>query len=174
MKKFEFTLKFNLQGTLLNPNDHVDALYASGCDDALVGVGHEGSIALDFIREAQSATEALGSAILNVKSAIPEAKLIEATPDLVGLTDVAEVLGCSRQNIRQMMNRHIGSFPPPVHAGKTAIWHLSPILDWVRADEKYLVDETFAELAAMTMKVNVAKEAAAFSDDLPNMLTLVS
>ncbi|MEY8252721.1 MAG: DNA-binding protein, partial [Colwellia sp.] len=101
MNEYEFTLKFSLQATSVNPEDHLDKLYEAGCDDAIVGTGKKGSIALDFIREADSAFDAISSALMNVKSAIPEAKLIEATPDIVGLTEVADMLGCSRQNIRQ-------------------------------------------------------------------------
>ncbi len=80
MKEYEFTLKFSLQGASLDPNDHLEKLHDSGCDDALVGTGKTGSIALDFIREADSAFDAINSALQNVKSAIPEAKLIEAIP----------------------------------------------------------------------------------------------
>ena len=33
----------------------------------------------------------------------PGATLTEADPDLVGLTDVADILGCTRQNMRRLM-----------------------------------------------------------------------
>ncbi len=71
----------------------------AGCDDALVGVGQPGRIALDFTREARSASEAVLSAIKDVQRAIPGARLIEAGPDYVGLTEVAEMVGVTRQNI---------------------------------------------------------------------------
>jgi predicted DNA-binding transcriptional regulator AlpA len=174
MKEYEFTLKFSLQGTSLDPNDHLEKLYDSGCDDALIGTGKTGSIALDFIREADSAYDAINSALQNIKTAIPEAKLIEATPDIVGLTDVAEILGCSRQNIRQIMNRNVGSFPHPIHEGKSSIWHLFTVLKWLKEREAYQIDDGFTELAGMTMKVNAAKEAYAFGADLPKMYALVS
>lgn len=34
-------------------------------------------------------------------NANPEAVLVEAAPDLVGVTDVANLLGCTRQNIQK-------------------------------------------------------------------------
>ena len=93
MNQYEFTLTFSLQNAEDNPEQFLDALYEAGCDDALIGFGQPGSIALEFVREAKSAAAAVNSAIDNVKAAIPDAELIEAKPDLVGLTDVAAALG---------------------------------------------------------------------------------
>src|SRR5439155_384770 len=81
----------------------IERLGAAGCDDALVGIGQPGRIALEFTREAHSAEAALVSALTDVKRAIPSARLIEAAPDFVGLTDVAEVVGMTRQNMRKLM-----------------------------------------------------------------------
>jgi hypothetical protein len=69
-----------------------------------------------FTREAESAKRAIVSALEDVKKAIPAAKLIEAGPDLVGLADVADMLGMSRQNMRKLMLVHAANFPAPVHA----------------------------------------------------------
>jgi hypothetical protein len=82
----------------------------------LIGVGQAGRIALDFTREANTAFEAVSSAIADVKQAIPGAKLVEATPDLVGLTDVADIIGCSRQYMRKLMiAREFGEIDLTVH-----------------------------------------------------------
>ncbi|MYE84879.1 MAG: hypothetical protein F4X31_01355 [Gammaproteobacteria bacterium] len=74
MKTYEFTLKFSFPD-----EDHVDGmdelverLGEVGCDDALVGTGKAGRLALDFCREAESAFEAVSSAIADVKTAIPD------------------------------------------------------------------------------------------------------
>jgi len=64
-------------------------------------VAQPGRIALDFTREGASAQAAITSALADVRKAIPDAKLIEVSPDLVGLTDVAELVGVTRQNMRQ-------------------------------------------------------------------------
>jgi hypothetical protein len=42
--------------------------------------------------------------------AIPGAMLAEAAPDFVGLTDVAELTGMSRQNMRKTLARHLRQF----------------------------------------------------------------
>jgi hypothetical protein len=115
MNEYDFLLKFDLPGPDVDPEEFVNALYEAGCDDATVGIGQHGRVALNFTREAASAVDAVSSAIADVKKAIPKAKLIEATPDLVGLTDIAEILGCSRQNIRKLVIGHRSLFPSPVH-----------------------------------------------------------
>lgn len=50
---------------------------AEGRDDALIGVGLPGRLALEFVREAHSAHEAIEGAIEDVRRAIPNARLIE-------------------------------------------------------------------------------------------------
>lgn len=89
MREFDFILRF-----ALHPTDEVDRcverLYEQGCDDALVGIGNPGYIALDFTREAESALEAISSAIAAVKRAIPNGEFMNVGPDFVGLTDVAD------------------------------------------------------------------------------------
>jgi hypothetical protein len=79
MKEFEFTIKFSLGDADADPETYVDRLYGAGCDDALIGIGQTGMIALDFIREANNALEAVISAIEDVKRVIPDAQLVEAT-----------------------------------------------------------------------------------------------
>ena len=166
MNEFEFTLIFGLTGDLLEPDAYIERLGKAGCDDALIGVGKSGRIALLFNRGAENALEAVLSAIRDVKRAIPDAQFIEATPDLVGLTDIAEVLGCSRQNIRKLMLKNRASFPAPIHEGKAALWHLSSVLTWLQRENRYPVDETLLLVAKANMQLNIAKEAAKLDPSL--------
>ena len=99
--EYTFTLKYQLADHDGNPDNLVEQLGEAGCDDALVGIGQPGRLALEFTREADSAHVAVRSALADVRRAIPSAKLIEAAPDFVGLTDVAEIVGMSRQNMRK-------------------------------------------------------------------------
>lgn len=161
MKDYEFTLKYTLPDTATNPDDHIAALFDAGCDDALVGTGQQGRIALDFIRTARSAREAIISALAAVKTAIPDAKLIEVSPDFVGLTDVADIVGCSRQNIRKLMLTHIQTFPAPIHEGSSSVWHLFTVLHWLRERDTYKIDEALLEVSESTMMFNTAKQASA-------------
>lgn len=98
------------------------------------------------------------SALADVRRAVPSVKLIEVAPDLVGLTDVAEIVGVSRQNMRKLMLTHPSSFPTPVHEGSTSIWHLADVLSWLQAKGSYPLARSVLDVAQVALQVNVAKE----------------
>jgi predicted DNA-binding transcriptional regulator AlpA len=158
--EYIFTLKYQLAEEDSDHDEFIDRLGAAGCDDALVGIGHPGRIALEFTREAESADAALMSALADVKRAVPSARLIEAAPDFVGLTDAADVVGVSRQNMRKLMMKYPTSFPAPVHEGSAAVWHLADLLIWLQAKGQYDVDLSTAEVAVAAMRINLAKAAS--------------
>ncbi len=157
--EYIFTLKFQLSDEDSDHGEIVERLGAAGCDDALVGIGQPGRIALEFTRESASAEAALVSALADIKRAVPSAKLIEAAPDFVGLTDAADVVGVSRQNMRKFMVNYPTSFPLPVHEGSTALWHLADLLAWLEAKIGYDVDRSTADVAAAAMQINLARAA---------------
>jgi predicted DNA-binding transcriptional regulator AlpA len=158
--EYEFTLKFAL------PTDHqsvdkiVERLGEVGCEDALVGIGQAGRIALEFTRDAASAKTAIFGALAAVKTAIPGAKLLEVTPDFVGLTDIADCVGVSRQNMRKLMLTHKDDFPVPMHEGSAALWHLSPVLAWLQERAHYAVPSTLLDVAHIAMQINLTREAS--------------
>ncbi|MAL00558.1 AlpA family transcriptional regulator [Neopusillimonas maritima] len=156
--EYVFTLKYQLTDRDSDLDALVEQLGGAGCDDALVGVGQAGRLALEFSREAESAAEAVRTALVDVKGAIPTARLIEASPDLVGLTDVADIVGVSRQAMRKLMVTHRETFPMPVHEGSASIWHLAEVLDWLRARGGYHIDTGVLEIAKVALEVNITKE----------------
>ena len=160
MKEYEFTLMYLLPASDLEPAIYVEALAEAGCDDALIGIGRSGRIALEFIREDKSAAAAITRALEQVKATIPGAQLIEATPDFVGLTDVADIIGCSRQNMRKLVQANMHSFPAPVHEGKASIWHLFSVLNWLSDRDNYDVDLSIIEVSKTAMEINTAKQVA--------------
>ncbi|MDB5990980.1 MAG: DNA-binding protein [Herbaspirillum sp.] len=164
--EFSFTLKYQLSGDDCNLDELVERLGAAGCDDALVGIGQPGRIALEFTREADNARAALISALTDVKHAVPTSRLIEAAPDFVGLTDVAELIGMSRQNLRKLMVSYSTSFPVPVHEGSAAIWHLADVLGWLQAKGGYGLEQTIIEVSKATKQINVAKEARLLTPEI--------
>jgi predicted DNA-binding transcriptional regulator AlpA len=158
--EYTFTLSYSLS---VDDRDHeqlVERLGAGGCSDALVGIGRHGSIALEFTREADSSIDAVISALGDAKRAVPTASLIEAAPDLVGLTDVADMVGVSRQNMRKLMLNNFASFPVPIHEGSASIWHLTDVFAWLQSKQLYDLDESMIEVARITKQVNLAKRAA--------------
>ena len=155
MTEYPFTLRFEVSDAELDVDECVELLAASGCDDALIGTGAAGRIALDFIRESSSARDAVLSAISDVKGALPQAALIEATPDFVGYSEVADIVGRSRQNIRKLLLTCRTSAPIPVHEGVSTVWHLAPVLEWLRDEKNYEIKKDIIELACTNMQVNI-------------------
>ena len=157
--EYEFTLKYQLAADDCDHDEIVERLAEAGCDDATIGVGQPGRIALVFAREAVTALAALMSALEDVKRALPTARLVEAAPDFVGLTDVADVAGVSRQNMRKLMLSHAADFPIPVHEGNPSVWHLWDVLAWLNTRGGYDIKSAILEVAKSAKQVNLAKEA---------------
>ena len=159
MSEYEFTLTFTLPPGFDDVDGLVERLGAAGCDDATVGIGAWGRLALAFSREAESASVALTSALADVRRAEPRARLIEAGPDLVGLTDVATLLGVTRQNVRKLIVACDAPAPAPMHEGRPTIWRLAKVLAWLRDEKGYGVPRELLEIAAATLQANLAVEA---------------
>lgn len=160
MAEYEFTLRFRLADMEADAGELEGPLLKAGCDDATLGIGLPGRIALAFTRESRTAREALASAIRAVRKATPGAVLVEASPDLVGLSDVASLIGCSRQNMRKLMQNHPATFPMPVHDGNPSLWHLASLLEWLRDAQGQQIDGSLLELARETRSLNLARELA--------------
>ena len=156
--EYIFTLKYQLTEHDSDQDALVERLGDAGCDDALVGIGQPSRLALEFTREAESAQAAVRSALADVKRAVPSAKLVEAVPDFVGLTDVAELVGVSRQAMRKLMLSHAATFPAPVHEGSASIWHLAEVLGWLEEKGGYTLERKMLETARAALEVNLARE----------------
>lgn len=74
---FTFTLNYQLTSDESDMDTLVEHLAEEGCDDALGGVGQPGRLALEFVREAPSAHDAIQGALGDMRRAIPNARLIE-------------------------------------------------------------------------------------------------
>jgi hypothetical protein len=158
MTSYSFVLNFNLPRGDEDPGQYLDALYEAGCDDALVGVGHRGMIGLDFTRSASSAEEALRSAVRDVQRAIPGANLVQVGPDLVGLTEMAEIFSFSRQNMRKYATGKSSlahtSFPTPTVIGEPSLWHLAEIVSWFQRNTEKTLPPNLLEISKATATIN--------------------
>lgn len=157
MTEYVFSLKYHLPPEVQDMALLLERLGEAGCDDALAGIGVTGRLALEFSREAVSAEEAVRSAMSDVARAVPGAVLIEVSPDLVGLTDVADIVGVSRQAMRKMMLAHATDFPVPVHEGSVTLWHLADILSWLQGRPTCQVNDDMRQLACVAQQVNLEK-----------------
>ncbi|TPE54125.1 DNA-binding protein [Maribrevibacterium harenarium] len=161
MNSYEFTLVFTLPAAQSNPEAYLDALFEAGCDDAMIGTGVAGRIALEFERAGENALNTLLSAIHDVKNAIPNANLAECRPDLIGVTGIAAIFKLSRQAVLKAIKNN-PSFPAPVHSGSSDIWHLYQVVDWAQKHGKLAsrLDDVaiVSELSAATYQLNLARE----------------
>ena len=159
MKEFNFELIFKLVDNQ-DSNKYLDALFENGCDDATISTGQLGMLSLSFTREAINASLAVESAINDVKKAIPSAKLVEATPDIVNISDISSILSHSRQYTRKLFNSKTSSLPAPIHIGNPSIWHLSEILNWLKSlgKQENKINENLFELSHITRQINTKRQ----------------
>jgi len=156
---WDFVLTFRLPEGGEEPSAWLDALFAAACDDATIGIGKRGFIALDFTRGGGSAEQAVHSAIAAVDGAIPGAVLTEVGPDLVSLTDLAAMLGCSRQNLRKYAMGEIrgvrAPFPAPVFTGNPSLWRLAEVAAWLEQHTEMRLAHPVAEIARAASRLNL-------------------
>lgn len=151
-KTHTFTLY--LSGVDLLADEHMDALYEAGCDDALFGERDSAQYAT-FDRNASSFTEALTTALRDIEAALPAATIVRIEPDqMVTLAAIAERSGRSREYIRLLAagQRGPGGFPAPIAYvdHKTRLWHWPDVAHWLTSSEtaKVEVDIEAADLVA--------------------------
>ena len=163
MKEFNFELIFKLVDNQ-DSNEYLDALFENGCDDATISTGQLGMLSLSFTREAINASVAVESAINDVKKTIPSAKLVDATPDIVNISEISSILGHSRQYTRKLFNSETSSLPAPIHIGNPSIWHLSEILDWLKSlgKQENKINENLFELSHITRQINIKRQLEAY------------
>jgi hypothetical protein len=171
MTEYEFTLTFVLPTAPADIDGVVERLGAAGCEDATAGIGRWGRLALAFTREAETAGAAVRSALADVRTAVPDARLFEASPDLVGLSDVAALLGVTRQNVRKLVLACDAPAPVPVHEGRPTIWRLAKVLTWLREEKRYVVPPGLMDVALATMQANLAVEARDADGDVQEELS---
>jgi hypothetical protein len=65
----------------------------------------------------------------------------------------------SRQNVRKLMLTHKDHFPLPIHEGSAALWHLFPVLAWLKDRPGYEIAQSMIDVAFIAMQINLTKEA---------------
>jgi len=160
---FEFTLRFDLPSATPDPKSWTDALYEAGCDDAVIGVAKQGQIGLAFSRKARNASQAIKSAIADVKRAIRGAELVSAEPDVVGLAEIARLAGCSRQNLRKYAageaRRIKATFPAPTFSAADGLWRLAEIGPWLARHTSLQLPKEVLQIGQQTSLINLKMQA---------------
>ena len=124
-----------------------NALFEAGCDDALLGI-QNGSVYLDFEREADSLRNAILTAIRQVETAPVGIHVIRVEPDdVVTAAEIARRTSRSRESIRLLSSgeRGPGEFPPPVSSlmNQSSLWRWSEVAEWLVKNG--LVDQSLSQ-----------------------------
>lgn len=165
MNEYDFALHLKLADSTTDPSIYEDSLFEAGCDDALLGVAQKGYIGLDFIRSSNSAVDAIYSTIEAVKSVIPDAELYYISPDIVGISDIAGIMGCSRQNVRKLIGKNVDTFPFAINSDSNFLkWHLAEVLKWYQ-HRGINIDTALLEVAEFAMQFNLEKQIENINSD---------
>lgn len=70
--EFEFDIVVSLPKGIEDGDAIIDAIFAAGCDDAVVGLGALGPVGLGFTRAGEDAEVVISAAVKQVLSALPE------------------------------------------------------------------------------------------------------
>ncbi len=168
----EFTLI--LAGPVKIDRKTEDALFEAGCDDALLG-SRDGVVFLDFARTADSFSEAVSTAVRDVRTAGFDVLRVEPD-DLVSASEIARRTKRTRQSIRQLCTgtRGPGGFPPPYARLKSTspLWRWTDIAKWFSDHSLGSRNRAAAgsfEQAETIGRVNAVLEAQRLMVGLPQM-----
>ncbi len=157
MVNFRFELYFKLKDGE-DPGSYEDVLYDEGCDDASLGIGRKGAMGLIFNREADTAKEAIYSAIKDVNKAIPHAVLHHTGLYLMNLTDIAELLGMTKQNLSKYVTGKAAcshSFPQAIlMSGNASVWYVAEVNAWFLNHKILQIDRPLRDLVQELWRVN--------------------
>lgn len=174
MALYNFTL--TLSGVTCETEGLEDALYKSGCDDALI-CAYGNSVYLTFDREAESLDVAIASAVDNIESAGIGAIVESVDSALVGLSDIAEITHMSRQAIAMLKDgtRGSGDFPCPIQRinGQSPLWDWGDVADWLSTNGRLKQDNELVINARVLSKWNLVLRNSV-SRDFDEIATLAA
>lgn len=158
MPVYHFSL--TLGGVSTATPDLEQHLFEQGCDDALV-CAYNQTVYLEFDREAEDFSSALLSAVRDCEAPPLRARVIAADADLVGLSDIAELTGMTRQAIALLKEgkRGTGNFPSPVQRlkGNSPLWRWSEVAAWLAEQQRLPAElaDNACQLAALNLALQL-------------------
>lgn len=128
-RRFEFELIFEVPREALTDRFAMaDAVYEAGFEDAVIGLGVAGLLAVPLEHEGPSAHATIVDAAKRILKHLPKgSRLRSVSPDLVSLADVADRLNVRRQALQKR------KMPPPVTGG---LFRASEIAETLRAESR--------------------------------------
>ena len=160
---YEFALVFSVPH--LNSKEKmenaIDSLHNSELigDQISVSFGRPCQLHIDFFYESTSAEDAFSDAINEVKRIMPKAFLVEASPDLVNISSLSEIYGCTRQNMRKYASNEIKGVPdmfplPSVTSDGSSLWHLFIVSKWIDKNTPMKSPKNIIDVACVAAKLN--------------------
>jgi uncharacterized protein DUF4287 len=129
----EYEFLFVVDGVSMDDDDAVAIL-----TDAFDGVlsSNRGLYRLAVSSNGSNAVDALRRLLAGIAARLPTLRILRVDPDLVGVSDIAERTGHTRQNVQQWVSGERNAarpFPPPEGcAGRSLIWRWADVNDWLK------------------------------------------
>lgn len=128
-------------------------------DQISVGFGKPGQLKIDFFTDGHSAEVIIRESIEEVERIVSDSYLCEVGPDLVNLSILADLYGCSRQNMRKYASgengRSLSPFPAPsVSSDNNILWHLFYLIEWFEENTQLKTPVGLKEVARAAAKIN--------------------
>jgi predicted DNA-binding transcriptional regulator AlpA len=128
----EYEFLFVVEGITLD-DDHAVGVIVDTFDGLLSW--HCGVHRLAVSVDGADAMDALLTLLRQLSDKVPALRVLRLDPDLVGVRDIAERTGRSRQNVQQWVSgdRNAGHpFPPPEGAaGRSLVWRWAEVNAWL-------------------------------------------
>ncbi len=137
-----------------------DNLFEAGCDDSLINF-RNGTVYLEFDREALTFEEAVISAIKQVEGSTLSATVINVAPDdYVTESEMAKRLHVKRQTVSLWFKRERrieSAFPSPMMklTEKSPLWRWYEVVRWLY-QQKMISDATIIHNAKFIENLNIA------------------
>lgn len=145
MSEYHFTVV--VRDAVADLSNLADQFFEAGCDDALL-CSYNGTVYLEFDREADSAENAIKSALNDIRS-IGFTDLIVEEQGFSTLAEMAERANMSRQalSLYAQSKRGDGSFPRPMYgiSTKSALYSWPEVSTWLFKHKK--LDRKLYEVA---------------------------
>jgi predicted DNA-binding transcriptional regulator AlpA len=129
----EYEFLFVVDGVSVDDDRAVTTI--TGTFDGLLS-WNRGVHRLAVSSEGVDAMDAFERLFRRITPAVPGLRILWLDPDLVGIPDIAERTGHSRQNVQQWVSRERNAdrpFPPPEgSAGRSLVWQWADVNEWLK------------------------------------------
>jgi len=130
-KEYEFVLVVDGVST---EDDEAVAILTDAFDGVLSW--NRGLYRLAVSGTGRDSCEAASQLVSRLAAALPGLRVVRLDPELVGISDIAQRIGHSRQNVQQWVNgERNGSRPFPAPegcAGRSLVWRWADVNEWLR------------------------------------------